>query len=256
MRPALARQRTAALTRSSLTRALVMGPVSWIQWFVSKVRLILTGWGAVSGQDYHHFRNVILATSRGTTEIDHLIVSRFGVFVIEDKHRSGWIFGEESDPYWTAVHFKRKYRFQNPLHQNFGHVKALEEVVGIDSSKVFPLVVFRGRFKFKTAVPQGVFLHGCASAVARRRDVLLADSEVDRILGVVSHAATGFFATLRHAASVRERYRSTTRCPKCGGDLVSRVARKGPTPGSRFLGCANYPRCKYIRNLGSSREHR
>lgn len=228
--------------------ALSRGLVSAIQGFVSQVRLVLTGWGAVSGPDYHHFRNVILSTSRGTAEIDHLIVSRFGLFVIENKNRSGWIFGEASDPYWTAVHFKSKHRFQNPLHQNFGHVKALEEVSGVDPSKVFSLVVFRGRFEFKTSVPQGVFLHGCAPWVARRRDVLLSDAEVDRILGVVQQAATGFFATLDHAASVRERYRSTTTCPKCGGDLVARVARKGPMPGSRFLGCSNYPRCRYIRN--------
>ena len=229
-----------------------MGLVSGIQGFVSRVRLVLTGWGAVSGPDYHHFRNVILSTSRGTAEIDHLIVSRFGLFVIENKKRSGWIFGEASDPYWTAVHFRSKYRFQNPLHQNFGHVKALEEVSGVDPSKVFSLVVFRGRCEFKTSVPQGVFLHDCASWVARRRDVLLSDAEVDRVLGVVQQAATGFFATLDHAASVRERYRSTTTCPKCGGDLVARFARKGPMPGSRFLGCSNYPRCKYIRNLAAT----
>ena len=40
-----------------------------------------------------------------------------------------------------------------------------------------------------------------------------------------------------------------TTCPKCGGTLVARVARRGPTPGSAFWGCSNYPRCKYIRNL-------
>ena len=223
---------------------------STVRHFLSHVRLLASGWGAVSGREYHHLRNVIVATSRGSAEIDRVIVSRFGVFVIEDKRRSGWIFGDSREPTWTAVHFKRKYRFQNPLHQNFGHVKALEELLGIDQSQMHALVVFRGRFEFKTPVPQGVFLYRCASWVANRRDVLLTDAEVDRIVAVLEEQTTsGFFATLNHAASVRARYRSTTICPKCGGDLVARVARRGPVPGSRFLGCSNYPGCRYVKNL-------
>jgi restriction system protein len=218
--------------------------------FLSHIRLLASGWGAVSSREYHHFRNVILSTSRGSAEIDRIIVSRFGIFVIEDKHRSGWIFGDSRDAYWTAVHFKRKFQFQNPLHQNFGHVKALEELLGVDQSKMHPLVVFRGRFEFKTPVPQGVFLYSCASWVANRQDVILSDAELGRIVSVLEERTTsGFFATMDHAASVRAKYRSSTTCPKCGGDLVPRVALRGPMPGSRFLGCSNYPGCRYIKNL-------
>jgi restriction system protein len=223
--------------------------LSTVRRFLSHVRLLISGWGAVSSSEYHHFRNVIFSTSRGSVEIDRVIASRFGLFVIEDKKRSGWIFGEAFDHYWTSVNFRKKYRFQNPLHQNFGHVKALEEFLGIGQSKMHPLVVFHGRFKFRTPVPQGVFLHSCASWISDRRDVVLGDADVDRIVDALKKRTTsGFFATRRHASSVRARYRSDTTCPKCGGHLVPRVARRGPTPGSRFLGCSNYPGCKYIRN--------
>src|SRR2546422_962815 len=133
-----------------------------IREFLRWLRLVLSGWGAASAPHYHHYRKIILPTSRGSCEIDHLIVSPYGLFVIENKDRSGWIFGEESERNWTAVHFKNKYTFQNPLHQ---------------------------------------------------------------------------------------KYRSTTTCAKCGGELVPRVAKNGPMPGSRFLGCSNYPACKYVRNL-------
>ena len=217
------------------------------------LRLTLSGWGTASAPHYHHFRNIILPTSRGTSEIDHLIVSPFGLFVIENKDYSGWIFGDESDRYWTVVYFKRKYRFQNPLHQNFSHVKALEELLGIDVSKMHAAVVFRGRFAFKTPVPANVFLHTCASWVGRKKDVLLNDAEVERVLGVLENRATsGFFAGVDHAVSVKSRYRSTTTCPKCGGDLVQRIAKKGPMPGSRFLGCSNYPACNYTKSDGAA----
>ena len=64
------------------------------------------------GPDYHHLRRIIIPTLRGTTEIDHLIVSKFGIFVVELKNRSGWIYGNAADAYWTAVHFQEKFRFR------------------------------------------------------------------------------------------------------------------------------------------------
>ena len=221
--------------------------VAAIRGFFRWPRLVLSGWGVASAPHYHHFKNIILPTSRGTSEIDHLIVSPFGLFVIENKDRSGWIFAEESARHWTAVHFKRRYQFQNPLHQNFGHVKALEELLSIDASKIHSAVVFRGRFEFKTPIPKNVFLHSCASWVGGKTQVVLDVAEVNRVLAVLeSRATSGFFATVGHVASVKSKYRSTTVCPKCGGALVQRIAKKGPMPGSRFLGCANYPACKYV----------
>lgn len=38
------------------------------------------------------------------------------------------------------------------------------------------------------------------------------------------------------------------KCPKCNGDLVLRTAKKGVNAGKQFLGCSNYPKCKYIKN--------
>lgn len=40
----------------------------------------------------------------GTTQVDHILVSRFGVFVIETKDYSGWIFANAADAKWTSVH--------------------------------------------------------------------------------------------------------------------------------------------------------
>lgn len=37
-------------------------------------------------------------------------------------------------------------------------------------------------------------------------------------------------------------------CPRCGGNLVSRVAKKGPNAGNQFWGCENFPKCRYIKD--------
>jgi hypothetical protein len=177
-------------------------------------------------------------------------VSRYGIFVVELKDRSGWIFGNPFDSYWTAVHFGRKFKFQNPLHQNFGHLKALEAFLGVDPSVLHSIVVFRGSFRFKTPVPNGVLCHRYKGWVAARKDAVLEDDAVDAIVqSLQGNAFHGWLAARRHVRSVRARYSSDTTCPKCRGELRLLTQTRGPHPGSQFLGCSNYPRCRFTRPL-------
>lgn len=39
------------------------------------------------------------------------------------------------------------------------------------------------------------------------------------------------------------------KCPRCGGDLILRTAKKGVNVGQQFYGCSNYPKCRYVRNI-------
>lgn len=51
--------------------------------------------------------------------------SRFGIFAIETKNMQGWIFGSKRQAEWTQKIYKRTFKFQNPLRQNYKHTKAL-----------------------------------------------------------------------------------------------------------------------------------
>jgi hypothetical protein len=55
------------------------------------------------------------------------------------------------------------------------------------------------------------------------------------------------------AASKRERKRpdieGTVTCPRCGRQMIGRVARNGPKAGSAFWGCASYPTCQGTRDV-------
>ena len=57
----------------------------------------------------------------GTTQIDHILLSPFGIFIIETKNYKGWIFGTERQKTWTQKIYKNSYKFQNPLHKNYKH---------------------------------------------------------------------------------------------------------------------------------------
>ena len=90
----------------------------------------------LSGKKYRSIHNLTLPTPDGTTQVDHVIVSRFGVFVIETKNLTGWIFGDERSRQWTQVIYQNRYRFFNPLRQNYKHVKAVEHSLALQRELV------------------------------------------------------------------------------------------------------------------------
>ena len=114
---------------------------------------------AINGNDFHILNNITFKFPDGsTTQIDHVIISRYGVFVIETKHYSGWLYAGEHDKQWTQVLFKKKFRFQNPILQNYKHLKAIESLLDfLPSGSIHSVVVFTGNAEFKTSVPEGVF---------------------------------------------------------------------------------------------------
>jgi hypothetical protein len=109
---------------------------------------------------YQHYRNLILETAQGDlTEVDHLVLSPYGIFVIEVKNYKGWIFGGEHQPQWTVQHFRSKNSFQNPLQQNQKHTGAVKFTLGIglqDGKQVQSVVAFSDRGEFKTPLPAQV----------------------------------------------------------------------------------------------------
>ena len=109
---------------------------------------------------YHLLKNVTLPTEDGTTQIDHIIVSQYGIFVIETKNMKGWIFGDEHQKAWTQKIFKHTNKFQNPLHQNYKHTKTIESLLNLDSDKIFSIVTFVGDSTFKTKMPENVTYAG------------------------------------------------------------------------------------------------
>lgn len=76
--------------------------------------------------EYKIINNIVLKYGNYTTQIDHIVISDFGIFVIETKNYKGWILGYENSEYWTQVIFRRKEKFYNPIRQNLSHIRALK----------------------------------------------------------------------------------------------------------------------------------
>jgi hypothetical protein len=101
-----------------------------------------------------------------TTQIDHIVVSDFGIFCIETKSYSGWIFGNARQQHWTQVLYRYKKKFYNPLRQNYAHIKAVEAIV----SPKYPKVPIRGFIAFPRAEKLNI---SGTNAVGHVNDVLV-----------------------------------------------------------------------------------
>ncbi|MDR6981840.1 hypothetical protein J2X32_000448 [Rheinheimera pacifica] len=109
---------------------------------------------------YQHYRNLVIPAEKGDfTEVDHLVLSPFGIFVIEVKNYRGCIFGGEKQPQWTVQRFRSKHQFMNPLHQNYKHTQAVKQLLGLsgqDGDNVYSIVAFSLRAEFKFQIPANV----------------------------------------------------------------------------------------------------
>lgn len=138
-------------------------------------------------ETYIEFHDLIIPSRSGTTQIDHIYVSIFGIFVIETKNYTGWIFGSEKQSKWTQVVYKQKHYFQNPLRQNYAHIKALSELLKLPEEKFHSMVVFLGDCELKTQMPPNVCrIRQAASYIRRFQTTLLLPQEIEAAIAVLS----------------------------------------------------------------------
>lgn len=138
-------------------------------------------------ETYIEFHDLIIPSRSGTTQIDHIYVSVFGIFVIETKNYTGWIFGSEKQSKWTQVVYKQKHYFQNPLRQNYAHIKALSELLQLPEEKFHSMVVFLGDCELKTQMPPNVCrIRQAASYIRRFQTTLLLPQEIEAATAVLS----------------------------------------------------------------------
>jgi restriction system protein len=210
-------------------------------------------------EKYYLIKNVTLPTEDGSTQIDHIVVSIYGIFVVETKNMKGWIFGSPHQKTWTQKTYKHSSKFQNPLHQNYKHVKNLKLLLGVTDEQIFSLVVFVGDSAFKTEMPENVtYSGGYARFIKTKTKQVLSRSEVEEITSKIeSRRLVPSFKTSRdhvmHVMHVKNIVKAKEEinnklCPKCGIPMVLREAKKGVDIGKKFWGCSSFPKCRAIVN--------
>lgn len=214
--------------------------------------------------EYLILNDVYLPLPDGTTtQIDHIVVSQYGVFVVETKCYKGWIFGNTESRVWTQSLYagrrgwaKRteKHTFQNPIRQNFRHICAIADNLGIDKSYFHGVIAFMDDCEFKTEMPDGVvysrraaeYIRGFKTPVIKPIQVPEVASAIEEWQGTLSRAQVS-----DHVANLKKRHEPVKEgesplCPLCGGEMVLRKRR---SDGKPFYGCSRYPVCRGIKNV-------
>jgi hypothetical protein len=243
------------LIPAALLIGLLKSP--WAKGQIGELLVRLFAHWQLDKQTYRRLHNVTLNTLDGTTQIDHVFLSPYGIFVLETKNMSGWIFGNEKQPQWTQKLYKRTFKFQNPLRQNYKHLKALEANLGVNPEHLHSVITFVGGSTFKTEVPDNVTQGiGFIRYIQSFQQPIFSEAEVDAMLHTLQTGRRApTLATHReHVQNLMRRSDPTAerQCPKCGSALLIRTVKTGPNFGG-VRGFRSAGRCRAYRCKGQRR---
>lgn len=110
---------------------------------------------------YKIYSSLFVPIQGKVTQIDHVILSMYGLFVIEVKGHRGSIYGSHRDQAWK-VYYKggKEHTLQNPIHQNEYHRKALIRHLKVPTTHVISLLYFPNVYSLKVATNMPLLTRG------------------------------------------------------------------------------------------------
>lgn len=204
-------------------------------------------------KEYFIFNDIYLNIGNNSVQIDHVIISRYGIFVIETKNYTGWIYGGDSSEFWTKNVYGNKYEFRNPLKQNYSHVKALQTLFGITHDNLyFSIVVFLDKATLKCKKSENVvYLSELTNLILSKNNPKLSDESVNKLSAILTeNSINDKKQKQKHIERIQQNITdkhiliSKGICPICKGKLIKRKGKHG-----YFIGCSNYPYCRFTHNI-------
>lgn len=215
-------------------------------------------------KQYFIINDLLFRKQNGATiQIDHIVVSPYGVFVIETKNISGYIYGTENAYQWLrrwkgyaagGLYEENELSFDNPIRQNDTHIDALSDRLGRGQQiPYYSIIAFSPEATLKVNTDK----HNVISWSEIRRYIRQFDTAIMSVEdaeniyeNIIALNIADPAVRSQHAESANERktyHRMQTKlainngtCPECGGKLIKRTGSYG-----NFYGCSNYPKCKY-----------
>lgn len=145
-------------------------------------------------KSYVLFENLIIPSGGNTshTEIDHVVVSPYGIFCVETKSHQGLISGSKDREYWTQCIGSQKYELYSPIRQNYTHTKALEQLLGANiKAPIHSYVVFPNASKL-TVDSKNVTIDAVEinEKISKHKQQIYNLHECERILKALAYASS------------------------------------------------------------------
>ncbi|MCZ2223989.1 MAG: NERD domain-containing protein [Chitinophagales bacterium] len=192
--------------------------------------------------------DLLLNIDTKSYQIDHIVICRTGIFVIETKNYSGQIYGQDNQKEWTQVlsYGREKYRFYNPILQNKSHIYALSKILGRKDCFISIIV-------FPTANIMTYFDANVGSIsdmkhwLKQDREEIFSEIEIKQIYTqLIEYKNNPQLTNEQHIDNIHKLLHKIENniCPRCGNNLVMRKGKY-----SLFYGCSNYPYCKFTKKI-------
>lgn len=200
--------------------------------------------------EYKIINNLILTNNSNSTQIDHVVISIYGIFVIETKNYKGWIYGGKNAENWTQNIYGKKYYFYNPLRQNQSHISALSYLLKINRDKFISIVAFSSRADIKVKYENVIYISDIRGAIFSFQRQILSIDQVNAIYERLQQITQSPSSEREHVQSVRNNIQEKKQkvslgiCPRCNGKLIIRHG-----PYGNFYGCSNYPACRFTKKI-------
>ena len=152
------------------------------------------------GDRYHILNDVLLEIGNVSSQIDHIVVSMYGLFVIETKNYAGVVLGQEEDYRWTQVVGGKKNSFYSPLKQNERHIQVLQRCIQQSLGIFVPVVVFSRNCNLKVDTVSPVLYADMMMEYISQYDqpILTREDLIDIEKGIHDSWNPSYAARLRH----------------------------------------------------------
>lgn len=188
-----------------------------------------------------------------TSQIDHVVVSVYGIFVIETKNYKGRISGKVSDQEWTQTfNRKSKFTFYNPLLQNDIHVQTIERLIMKHKAlPIISIVAFNNEATIAVRTKKHVIhtsdvldtIKSYCIQYISQNEIQSVVSDIQLKISTSKKFMKVHKLNIYRAQNNKHFTHSLKRCPNCKSRLVKRSSTNG-----NFYGCSRYPKCTYARN--------
>ncbi|MGM9645944.1 MAG: NERD domain-containing protein [Eubacteriales bacterium] len=187
---------------------------------------------------------MITAEDGKSSQIDHVLINKNGVFVIETKNYSGRIYGSEKQLEWTQVfnYGHTKNKFYNPLKQNATHIYRIRNEINKNIPVISCIVFIQGNIEYIEA-PNVYTVKQLKEKIKKEAENQLTAEQMKETYNKLKYIKENKeTSNSEHIEQIEEMKKGIEEgiCPRCGGKLVERKSEKGI-----FLGCSNYPKCKF-----------
>lgn len=205
-------------------------------------RLIDSHLRTLSYDYFRIFHDILLPTPSGrTTQIDFLIISVFGIFVVEAKHMSGLLEDTGDSRYWSLTSPTGTVtEVYSPVIQNNTHIMAVRSILQVYEVEVNSMLVFPEDLKVVTNFSEVFTPDTLIASLRSMSQMLYLQQQVSYMyMDIAERVIYDKDARESHNKLVDGYKKPTGFCLKCKKKLTKHRMRTSKTL------CPKFPKCEY-----------